>query len=65
MTGLWLGRVSTPGLRYSRLFEEWTVGSKAGMTEKGSLDYGFYFVETEETRATNFNHKVAYIFCTS
>ena len=45
MTGIWLDRVSTPGLRYSHLFDDWAEGQIAGLNPLGSLTYEFYFVK--------------------
>ena len=45
MTGLWLERVSTAGMRYSRIWEDWSKGQLGGLNQLGQLTYEFYFVK--------------------
>ena len=47
MTGLWLERVSTAGMRYSRIWEDWSKGQLGGLNQLGQLTYEFYFVMTD------------------
>ena len=53
MTNCWIERVRTPGLRYSRLFEDWDEGTEENLTCTGQLKYNFSFNNKQQIDNTN------------